>query len=1642
MSAIFDEDNASTSAHRATLMELLGQDGYRQARAGVVDQFFTPSPVVDAVRQVLAQAGVRGGQGLEPGCGTGVFLDVVPGARMTGVEVDATTAAVAQALHPEAVVRHEGYESTPTTHLFDFVVGNVPFGEVRLHDPAHNPGRHSMHNHFIIKALAQTKPGGYVAVITSHYTLDALNPAARRDMYERADLVAGVRLPSSTFTSTTGTQVVSDLLVFRVRREGEEAAPFTWERASRHDLPSSHDEQGPARVVVNDAVVSGQVAVLGSMVVGPGRFGATTLRVSSAEADDGALRGQIVTVLSQALRQARERGLEYAPAMQALTPAVVLDDDVPVGTLRHTGEEFTQRTAGGWEVVHVPRTQRAELEALLNLRDRTRALLDTEQSTLGDSPDLSRQRAELAGAYEEYTASFGPLNRTSRHTRVRRGPDGEPVESVSYRYPPVMRVFRKDPASALTRAIEVYDEDTGVAEPAALLSRRQVFAAYEPKGADSAADAVAISMAYKGHVDPEYCGYLLGISDAQQVRQVLGELVFDTPDGSLVAREEYLSGNVREKLGKAQEAVDAGAPLQANVDALRAVMPKDLGVADVVPSVGATWVPPTDYAAFLEDLVGGRPQVTYNPVDGWKVSAVSAGVKALSVYGSQQVPAGKVLESMLNARPIKVMTTDDDGNTVLDVQATEVARGHAERIEEAFSTWLFRDPERTRRLLTEYNRRFNSLVPRSYDDAGRRLDLPGLAQHFTLREHQKAAVARMVAEPTTGLFHEVGAGKTLEMVCGVMEQRRLGLVRKPLVVVPNHMLAQFEREWLQAYPAARLLTAESTALSKEESRTLFMARATTSEWDAIICTQGAFERLPVRPQTQDAYERRELDTLEEWMASSDDRTSVRQAEIRRANMASRLRREADERAARTDNGVTFEDLGVDYLVVDEAHYYKNLSTPTNTVGILTSSSARKCKDFEMKVDYLRRTYGRRVLTMATATPIANTMGEMWVMTHYLRPDLLEAAGLATFDAWATTFTSMQSKVEVNASGSLKVRQRISAFKNMPELMSMWATFADVKRREQLDLDVPALEKDGSGNRLAHVVTVDAGPAMSEFSSALLARGERLERGVDPHVDNYLALTSDARAVATDYRLLSSRSAVRALDGVVSPFGRQKIDEVAVQVARIYHDTKDRTYSDERGGISPVPGALQLVFCDQGTPKPGQWNLYDELKTQLVAAGVPAERIAFIHDAATSAQKDDMFARARSGAIAVLVGSTEKMGTGANMQRRAIALHHVTCPWRPCDITQREGRIIRQGNENPEVGIYRYVTEGSFDAFLWQSVERKVAFINQVMDGRVTDRTMDAVDISDTEADFAQVKAIASGNPLQMEAARLSNEVSALGRRSAQFKREQEYLKNLAPALERQERTMLERADAVEQVVDVVSRYDAFTMSIGGHTYTKRSEAAQALREALTPVMRPGRLYQTSRARAYHVTAIECQGVALTLVRTPTARTFTGDASRPEQWLLGAAALNRHDWYFGHHGAALTFDVLTAEGVGAIRRVENHLASLSTQATRMRQAAEQAASERAQALAQVGADNPWERRLAAARTQLAAVRAELDGVTGSQETQPQLAIAEQSATRTRTIFDIARNPVTPLAQAPTPTDQDTPAMVQHTYSSRTTRGQTL
>lgn len=1409
---IFDEAQTRWQPHRDRLRALLSEEEFAAARRTVLNAHYTDPAYVEPMWQALERLGFQGGRVLEPGCGAGTFIGMAPaGAEMVGVELDPTSAHIAAALYPHAQVRAESFAQTKIPRgYFDAAIGNVPFAKLALHDPAFNPGNHSIHNHFILKSLALVRPGGVAAFLTSRFTLDATNPAARREMHQLADLLGAVRLPSQAHRRAAGTEVVTDLLIFRRRLPGEEAGEQDWE----YVRPVQVDE---AQIGINDYFQRHPERMLGRPSVQHGMYNAQDLRVvGDLQRLPDQLREQLVSITDGAV----DAGLTMATAAQeqtgaALAPVAHADEDLWEGHLSvdEAGTGFTQLTDGVLVPIKVPRAQVKELRALLRLRDQARALLTMEASSVEDTPELEAERAKLATGYRDYVAKYGPINRVKITDTGRLDSDGDPI--IRRAVPPVMRTLRTDPFYALITSLERYDEHTGTAVPSTILSERVVHPKALPQGADTAEEALALSMDVHGHPDLDYIAHLLGV-DPEQAREQLRGMVFTDPEtGDLLPAAEYLSGNVIIKLDRAREAAATDDAFTENVQALERVIPTPLGADEIEPQIGAVWISPEDYAQFLSELIEAPVTVT-NPYGTiWEVQAVS-NFRAISEWGTRRVPAARILETSLKQQVVTVVD-DIDGVREVNPTATEEAREKQTAMKERFAEWIWEDPARTARLVAEYNRRFNGIVLRDYTKEGERLRLPGLARSFRPRPHQRAAVARIINEPAVGLFHEVGAGKTAEMVMGVMELRRLGLARKPVVVVPNHMLEQFTSEWLQCYPQARLLAASVEDLQGDKRRR-FVALAATNDWDAVVMTRTAFQRIPVSKSVRAAYEARELEAMRAALnAATDKNLTVKRLERKVAAEEERIRAMLDKAE---DPGITFEQTGIDYVVVDEAHDYKNLRTVSGIQGAAIKGSIR-ATDLHMKLEHLRSTRGRRVATFATATPLANSVTEAHVMQRYLRPDLLRAAGVYDFDSWAGTFGQTVTEIEMGVAGGFRQKTRFAKFKNVPEMLRMWHTFADVKTAEDLKLPVPDLTVRHDGQRLPVTALLEPSVDVAGYVEHLAERAERVKsRAVDPTQDNMLKISSDGRKAALDMRLIDP-------DVFLLNTEQSKVAAAAAKIVTIWEENRHRTYHDDAGEISPVPGALQIVFCDLGTPSQ-DWNVYDELHRQLVDAGIPAEGVRFIHEAKTDNEKARLFAACRSGQVAVLIGSTQKMGVGTNIQRRAVALHHLDCPWRPADLAQREGRIVRQGNENPEVSIYRWVVEGSFDAYSWQTVERKAKFISQVMRGRLDVREVE--DIGDAALSYAEVKALASGNPLLIDREEAAAALARLERL------ERAYRQNLAGlgAATREATNVLERAERdlplLQQAAEQVrpTKGDAFRAVINGTTYTDRVQAGHAI----------------------------------------------------------------------------------------------------------------------------------------------------------------------------------------------------------------------
>ncbi len=1546
---MFDEAHSEYAWVREQLAGLMPDAELAAARRTTLNAHYTDAALVQAIWQAVRSLGFTGGRVLEPGCGSGNFIAFAPpGASVTGIELDPVTAGIAAALHSHAEIRAESFADTRDREgSYDLAIGNVPFGKAVLRDKSHNCGGHAIHNYFIVKSLHLVRPGGLVVLLTSRYSMDARNPAARREIAALADLVAAVRLPSGAHQRAAGTGVVTDLLILRRREPGRDPGSTAWEQARPAELDG-------VEVPVNQYFLGHPDHVLGEMGTAHGVYRADDLVVRPVSGMDTVhgLAGALGRTLSAVAASARAGGLTWTPAT-VLSPQPVQESGPadrsaePDGFLRARADGIFTRVEQGTEVRHeVPSAQARELRHLLGLRDVVRALLDAEATSRDDSPQIEQLRTTLNQVYDAYLRTYGPLNRYTLRRTGRLDPvTGEPIMA---RIQPVRGGFRDDPFAQLVCALEEFEPVGQRAAKAAIFRERVVAPRTARLGADTAADALAICLDACGDVRLHEIARLLGTSE-EDARAQLGTLVFDGPQTDrLVPAAEYLSGNVRDKLRAAEHASHDDSRFTVNADELRKVIPRDLTPGEIDARLGASWIAEEYVEQFLRETLADRSLRAEHPGGQvWAVRGNDHSVLATSTWGTTRYPAPALAQAILEQRKIEVrdlVRTLDGERRVLNLDATVAAQEKAAELAERFSEWAWEDPGRARELTRIYNERFNNLVLRSYDHA--QLSLPGLAVTFKPRPHQVAAVARMIGEPAVLLAHEVGAGKTAEMIIGVTELRRLGLVRKPAVVIPNHMLEQFAREWLQTYPSARILVAGRDDLSGD-GRRRFVARCATGNWDGVVMSRSAFERIPLSAEEQRAYMDRELAGLREWLSAAKKGNGLTVKRLEGALLRAEERLKAKLDSAK-DPGITFQATGIDYLAIDEAHGYKNLRTASNISDAAIDGSQR-ASDLDMKIDYLRRRNGRRVVTFATATPIANSVTEAYVMQRYLRPDLLQDAGISVFDSWAATFGQVVTQVELAPEGgdNFRIKSRFARFANTPEMLRMLHVAADIKTAEDLNLPVPAISAREDGRRVPEVVTVEPSDVLLEYVAQLGERAERVRsRAVGPDEDNMLKISGDGRRAALDLRLVGLEQQTPGKAAVA-----------AERIAAIWRDHRDHEYRAPDGTPYPVRGSLQLVFCDLGTPGPG-WNVYEDLRQQLVTRGLPRESVRFIHEAKSDRDKAQLFAACRAGRVAVLVGSSEKMGVGTNVQDRAIALHHLDAPWRPADVAQREGRILRQGNLNPEVQIMRYCTARSFDGYSWQTLERKATFIGQVMHGRLDSREIG--DIGDTALSFSEVKALATGNPLLMDKAEADANRARLQRAERAWLRNQDTLEHAITDNEHGIKTLTRRAADIDNAISrrADTRGDAFAMTVEGVEHRKRADAGQHLKDLLAREITE---LAGLRARAVHPGSLGGFGLMAAAEQSlgNTKVTITLDGAPGGTLQLSAA------------------DLRAADPAGLITRLENRLHRLETSKQEALDGIERARSEITHARASRGQPFPQATQLTEARDRARRIDEQLD-----------------------------------------------------------------
>ncbi len=1326
--------DASWQALGEELKRLLTTEEYESAKRTTFNAFYTSPAVISAIHEAIGRSGIPAGATiLEPGCGIGNFMSRGrEGTHFIGIELDSISGRIAKALHPGQDIRIENFRDTrlPENRI-DAVIGNVPFADLKID---YRGQKLSLHDYFFAKSVDALKPGGVLALVTSHFTLDKQNAGLREYLADKADFVGAIRLPSDAFRRE-GTAVVTDIVFLRKRAAGEPArhADTDWLGVA----PLAIDG---IEVPVNRYFLNHPEMVLGQWSRKDTLYGEGYSLLAS---------GDLEPQLKQAVNRLPE--FDPLPTPDTAYQAQTSPSFTPPPPERHIGEgsffvgddRMLCQSQGGQGCPVVFGGTRLNtngsmtgrrLAALVDLRDQARRVLQSQNEGW---PKLNRDeaRTQLNRLYDRFVNTYGPINKTTF---------SETADGTLIRRMPNLVKFKEDPDAMLVMSLEDYDEVTGRAAKAAIMLRDVVGKKPPVTHVQSAEEGLLVSLNQRGAVDLPFIGTLYGKPKAEIVAE-LGDLIFPDPESrTWQTADAYLSGNVRAKLAAAER---AGPQYLRNVNALRQVQPEDVLPGDIDAGLGAPWIPASDIQAFAADLFKVAPSsvpVAHLKKDAvWSLDAgydAKASVGATSEFGTARANGTWLLELALNMKSPTIYDTIQAGDReerVINQEATMAAREKQKLIKERYRSWVFSDPDRTERLVRIYNDNFNNLRLRQFD--GSHLDFPGMNQTIQLRPHQEDAVWRGMSSGNTLLAHVVGAGKTFTMAATGMKMKQAGLIKKPMYVVPNHLLEQFAREFMQLYPNARLLVASKEDLTRER-RKMLTAKIASGDWDGIIVTHSSFERIGMSRDYQEKFLTEQIAEYDQLLREhatdrGANRNLIKTIEKQKAARVERLKDLLAEN--KKDDGLVFDELGVDHVFIDEAHYFKNLETPTKmerVAGIQTGGSERAF-DVYMKARYLDEQHAGHGVTFATGTPISNTMVEMYTMQRFLDPHGLQSRGIDHFDAWAATFGEVVDTMEISPDGAgLRPRSRFARFTNLPELQQMFRSFSDVQTAEMLNLPRPKLK---GGKPI--VVACPMSEEQHELQQELVERYERLRsQKVDPRVDNALAITTDGRKLATDARMLSPTA---------PDFPESKVNRLVENVFSIWKDT-----AAKRG--------TQMIFADMGVnPTPWGYSPYEEIIKKLIAAGVPAEQIATIGDAESDAKKQALFEKVRQGSVRVLIGSTQKMGTGTNVQKRLAALHHLDAPWKPAEVEQRDGRILRQGNENEEVAIYRYVTEGSFDAYMWQALETKARFIGQVITGDNAARR--AEDIGGQELSYAEVKAIASGNPAVLTLAEADAELQRL-----------------------------------------------------------------------------------------------------------------------------------------------------------------------------------------------------------------------------------------------------------------------------------------
>ena len=1394
LSEAFDENNSAWATEYLELSSVLTPEEYASARESTLTAFYTPPEVITAIYKAMEQMGFKEGNLLEPSCGIGNFIGMLPDtmqdSKIYGVELDTISAGIAQQLYQKTTIAAQGFEETNLPDsFFDGVVGNVPFGDFKVSDKRYDKHKFLIHDYFFAKSLDKLRPGGVMALVTSKGTMDKETLAVRKYIAQRAELLGAIRLPNNTFKGNAGTEVVSDILILQKRDRLIDIEP-DW-------VHLDTDENG---IKMNSYFVQHPEMILGEMKMVSGRFGMEATCVPYENADLAAqldeavanIHGEITEYEAEEELEEEDNSIPADPAVRNFSYTVVDD-------------KIYYRENSRMTPVEVSATAENRIKGMIAIRNSVRTLIELQTEDYPDS-EIKAEQERLNRLYDTFSGKYGLINSRANTS-----------------------AFSQDSSFSLLSALEIIGEDGELERKADMFSKRTIKPHTPVTSVDTASESLAVSLGEKATIDMDYMMELSGKSENEIFEDLKG-VIFLNPlyeygnsyEPKYLMADEYLSGNVREKLRIAKNSAELyPEDYKVNVEALQKVQPKDLTASEISVRLGATWLPPDDVQEFIFHLLETpryaqwNIKVHFSPFTSeWNIEGKSydkGNVRAYNTYGTSRINAYKIIEETLNLKDVRIFDyiEDDEGKkkAVLNKKETAIAQSKQEMIKQEFQDWIWSDPERRERLCKSYNEKFNSVRPREYD--GSHIIFNGMNPEIELREHQKNAVAHILYGGNTLLAHAVGAGKTFEMVAAAQESKRLGLCNKSLFVVPNHLTEQWAAEYLQLYPAANILVATKKDF-ETKNRKKFCGRIATGDYDAVIIGHSQFEKIPMSIERQRAILEQQLEEITGGIAelkrNRGENFSIKQLEKSKKSIRQKLDKLNDQ--TKKDDVVTFEELGVDRLFVDESHYYKNLYlyTKMRNVGGIAQTEAQKSSDLFMKCRYLDEITGGRGTVFATGTPISNSMVELYTIQRYLQYNTLVKNGLQHFDAWASTFGETITAVELTPEGTgYRAKTRFAKFYNLPELMAMFKEIADIKTADMLNLPVPEAKY--------HNIAVKPSEMQKEMVASLAERAEQVRGGgVDSSVDNMLKITNDGRKLALDQRMLND---------MLPDFEGSKINACVDNIYRIWKENADKK-------------SAQLVFCDLSTPKnDGTFSVYNDIRKKLIERGIPESEVKFIHEADTDMKKKELFQKTRKGEVRVLLGSTQKMGAGTNVQDKLIALHDVDCPWRPSDLEQRSGRIVRQGNENPQVEIYRYVTEQTFDAYLYQLVEGKQKFASQIMTSKSPVRS--AEDIDETALSYAEIKMLATGNPYIKEKMDLDIQVQKLKMLKSNFLSEKYGLEDKVIKFYPQQIAYLKsRVEGLTKDVETAKSHpkpideQPLGMMVSGVSYSEKAEAGQAI----------------------------------------------------------------------------------------------------------------------------------------------------------------------------------------------------------------------